>query len=221
MNASLQIPRIRGTAVLALAAACLTVGSLSAQGAPHRSRIELRLGVGSRVSAGTTVSAQGVETTTQSAGALGAIGFSRWMGESIVGTLSVGLLSFDTDTRVGSGGVHTETAMVIPMLLGVRRYLGSNLSDARFFLSAEAGPVTGVQSATTVGSVVVAEDRVRGAAGLRLGGGVDLWVGSRVALAVLGGYTLMTDFADPIGGEDNHSGPDAALSIGLLVGGGR
>lgn len=222
MQRLLQILPIRGTAPVALAAVCaLTAGSLAAQEAARRSRIELRLGVAARVSAGTSTSSAGVETTTEVAGMLGGIGFSRWMGETTVGTLSVGVLSVGSETRVGSGGVQTETSMVIPLLVGVRRYLGSTASNRRFFLSAEVGPVTGMQTATTVGSVIAAEDIVRGAAGARLGGGIDLFVGSRVALALLGGYTIMTDFSAPIGGEENHSGPDGALSIGFLVGGGR
>jgi hypothetical protein len=222
MNRRLKIRLIRGTATLALAAICALVAeSLSAQGPSRRSRIELRLGVGARVSAGTSASSEGVETTTDVAGMLGAVGFSRWMGETTVGTLSVGVLSVGTETRAGSSGVQTETSLVVPLLVGVRRYLGPGTSDRRFFLSVEAGPITGLQTSTTVGSVVAAEDIVRGAAGIRLGAGVDLWAGSRLAIALLGGYTLMTDFSDPIGGEENHSGPDGTVSIGILFGGGR
>jgi hypothetical protein len=149
---------------------------------------------------------------------LGGLGFSRWMGERLAGTVHFGVLSVGTETRAGSSGVQTETSLVIPLLVGVRRYLGTS-SGA--FLSAGVGPITGIHTATSVGSVIATEDIVRAAAGLRVGAGVDLTVGSRVALTLLGGYTLMTDFSDPIGGEENHSGPDAVVSVGFLVGGGR
>ena len=33
-------------------------------------------------------------------------------------------------------------------------------------------------------------------------------------------YDLMTDFAEPIGGSSNYSGPQMALGISLLLGGG-
>jgi len=203
------------------AISALTAGSLQAQDLAGRSRIELRTGVGMRTSSGTTTSAGGVETRTDAAGFLGGLGFAHWFGENLAGTVSVGVLSVGTETRAGVGGVETKTAVVIPFFFGVRRYLTRSdpASSTRLFGSVEVGPVTGHQSSSSVGSVIAVESVTRTAVGGRAGVGVEFLLGSRVMLGIVGGYALMTDFSDPIGGQKNHSGADFGLSLGILFGG--
>ena len=199
----------------------LAVASVQAQDLTGRWRIDLRTGVGVNVNAGTSTSVSGVETTTETAGFLGALGCSRWFGENLAGTLSVGVLSVSTKTRVGVGGVETSTALVTHFFVGVRRYLARSdpESGTRFFGSVEVGPVTGHEAGTSVGSAVVTSSVTRTALGGRAGVGVEFLLGSRVMLGILGGYTFMTDFPDPIGGQSNHSGADFGLSLGVLLGG--
>jgi len=196
--------------------------SASAQETARRSRIELHLGLGVRVGAGTTTSGSGVETTTDVTGPLGGIGFARWLGEDLAGTVSVGVLSVGTETSAGSGGAETQTSLVLPLFVGVRKYLvvPTSESGTGLFASVEIGPVMGVQSGTSVGAAIVTEELTRKALGARLGLGVDLPIGSRVVVALMGGYVAMTDFSDAIGGEENHGGPHFTAGIGLLVGGG-
>lgn len=199
----------------------LAATSVQAQDLVGRWRVDLRAGVGVLTSSGTSTSTSGVETTTDAAGFLGGLGLSHWFRENLAGTVSLGVLSVHTETRAGVGGVATETALVTPLFVGVRRYLTPSdpESGTRFFGSVEVGPVTGHQSSTSVGSAVVVESITRSAFGGRAGVGVEFRLGNRVMLGLGGGYTFMTDFADAVGGEKNHSGADFGLSLGILFGG--
>jgi hypothetical protein len=181
----------------------------------------LHTGVGVRMHSGTSTSASGVETKTGAAGFLGALGFSRWFSDDLAGSVSLGALAVSAETRAGVGGVETKTAVVIPFFIGVRRYVATPdpESGTRFFGSVEVGPVTGYQSATRVGSVVGTESITRTALGGRAGVGVDFRLGSQVSLGIVGGYALMTDFSETVGGHKNHSGADLGLSLGILFGG--
>ncbi len=190
------------------------------QGGPGRWSLELRTGVGMRANSGTSTSPLGVETKTGATGFLGGIAYARWFGDKLAGTLSAGVLSVAADVRSGAGGVETRAALVMPFFAGVRRYLARSEAArrTRFFGSVEVGPVMGYESATSVGSAVVARSITRTALGARTGLGVELLLGSRATLGVLGGYTFMTDFSDAIGGQRNHGGADFGLSFGLRFG---
>jgi len=221
MRIQTNIRPISRTLTVLGALSALSVVSVQAQDLTGRSRIELRTGVGMRVNSGTSTSASGVEVKTDAAGFLGGLGYSHWFKGDLAGMVSVGVLSVGTETRAGTGGVETRTAVVVPFFVGVRRYVGSSdpESGTRLFGSVEVGPVTGHQSSTSVGSVVAVESITRTAMGGRAGVGVDFLLGSRVMLGIVGGYALMTDFSDPIGGQKNHSGADLGLSLGILFGG--
>jgi len=191
-----------------------------AQSMSGRSRIELRLGVGFRTNTGTSVGAGGIETNTEAAGLLGGFTYAHWTSEVLAYTVGLGVLSVDAKTSVGTGGVETRSAVVVPILVGLRRYLSvSNPeSGVRPFGSVEAGPFIGHESATTVGSSIGVESRSQTAFGGRLGAGLDLGTG-RVIFGVYAGYDLMTDFSEPVGGKSNHSGFELGLAVGLRFGG--
>jgi hypothetical protein len=163
-----------------------------------------------------------VETKTDAAGFLGAVGYSRWVKESLAFTVVVGVNAVSTETSAGASGVDTRTALVIPVFLGVRRYFPESTFGSKWrpYASAEIGPVVGNETESLVGSVIANESITEAALGGRAGLGVDILLGRTAILGVLAGYTLMTDFSDTIGGQENHSGPDFGLSIGLLFGGG-
>lgn len=202
-------------------ASVLAATAVQAQDLTGRWRIDLRAGVSVLANAGTSTSANGVETKIDAAGFLGGLGLARWFSQNLAGSVSVGVLSVRTETRVAFGGVETETALVTPVFVGVRRYLTPSdpESGRRFFGSVELGPVTGSQSSTSVGSTVVVESITRTALGGRVGAGVEFLLGHRMMLGIVGGYAFMTDFSDPIGGEKNHSGADFGLTFGILFGG--
>lgn len=221
MNSLKKVPSVVRIGALMGTLSILAAPSARAQDMTGRSRIELRTGVGVRVNSGTSTSANGVETKTDAAGFLGALGYSHWFREDLAGSLSVGVLSVSTETRAGAGGVETSTVLVIPFFVGVRRYLATSdpESGTRFFGSVEVGPVMGHESATSVGSTIATETITRTALGGRVGTGVEFRLGSRVVLGIVGGYAFMTDFSDAIGGQTNHTGADLGLSLGILFGG--
>ena len=221
MRSRTKVPSAAVTVTVMGALALLTAAPLRAQEMTGRSRIDVRTGVGVRVNSGTSTSVTGVETKTDAAGFLGGLGFSHWFSENVAGTLSVGVHSVGTETRAGVGGVETKTAVVVPFFVGVRRYLATSDPEpsARFFGSLEVGPVTGHESGTTIGSSITVGSITRTALGGRAGVGVDFHLGSRMMLGIGGGYALMTDFSEAIGGQKNHSGGDFGLSLGILFGG--
>jgi hypothetical protein len=184
-----------------------------------RSRLELRLGFGFRTNTGTSVGAGGIETKTEAAGLLGGFNYARWTSEVLAYTVGLGVLSVDAETSVGAGGVETRSAVVVPILVGLRRYLSGSdpESGVRPFGSVEAGPFIGHESATSVGASIGVESRSQTAFGGRLGAGIDFGSG-RVSFGVHAGYDLMTDFSEPIGGKSNHSGFEFGLAVGLQFG---
>jgi hypothetical protein len=209
--------------ILWLAIATVGTAPLQAQSLAGRSRLELRMGVGFRSHAGTTASAGGTTTEVHAAGLLGSIGYARWLSERVAGQLSVGVLAADAEARADATGTVNRAAAVVPILAGVRYYFPTSTigSPWRPFVSAEAGPVVGTESRSEVGAVVVNESVTAGAFDARLGAGLDIQLGRAFMLGLSGGYHFMTDFAEPIAGETNHSGPDAGVSISLLFGRGR
>jgi hypothetical protein len=212
-----------GLSLIILAMASGPAVPLDAQALAGRSRIELRVGLGMRSHAGTSASTDGTVTDARAEGLLGALGYSRWLSERAAVVVSVGLLAADAETRTSASGAVDRAAAVVPILVGVRYYFPESTfgSAWRPFASVEAGPVIGFESRSEAGLVVANEAVTRGAYDARLGAGVDVQLSRLLMLGLVGGYNFMTDFADPIAGERNHSGPDAGVSISLVLGGGR
>ena len=52
-----------------------------------------------------------------------------------------------------------------------------------------------------------------------MGAGIDFHVARWLSIGVSGGYNWMLDFAEPIGRQDNYSGPQLGVNIGWLFGG--
>ena len=219
-----RLPRLHGTGLFLLfggALLALFAYPAHAQTMRGRSRLELRLGVGFRTNTSTLVGAGGIETKTDAGGVSGGFTYARWKSDVLAYTVGIGVLSFGAESRVGAGGVETSSAVVVPILFGLRRYLpvSDPVSSVRPYGSVEAGPFIGHESATSVGSSIGTELRSQTAFGGRLGAGIDLGAG-RVSFGVHAGYDLMTDFAEPIGGTSNHSGFEFGLAVGLLFGSG-
>ena len=53
-----------------------------------------------------------------------------------------------------------------------------------------------------------------------MGAGLDVPFAGSWIFGVFGGYTLMSDFSDPIGSDENHSAPDVGIGISWTWGGG-
>jgi hypothetical protein len=213
----------RGLVTVALAVLSLArfPTSLEGQGLLGRSRIEVRLGMGVRANSETTTSRTGIRTETEAAGFLGSISYSHWLSEGLALTGSAGFLSAGVKMSAGTSGFESRSASVFLLFFGVRCYFpeSSYASQWRPYASAELGPVIGTQAWLELGRATTGESLTTAALGARLGAGVDIQLGGRTVLGVSAGYSLMTDFSDPIGGQKDHGGPDLGFSIGFLFGG--
>ncbi|NNG15095.1 MAG: hypothetical protein HKM89_01355, partial [Gemmatimonadales bacterium] len=95
------------------------------------------------------------------------------------------------------------------------------------YFGSVSGVSTGLIASTVSHSISAAETAVsmssytETAFGSRLGVGADILLGRRFTLGFGVGYCLVTDFERRIGSETNYSGPDVALSFGILLGGGK
>jgi len=211
-----------GVAAWALVGGSAVVTPAPVDGQPlaNRSRIEVVLGVGVRTGSSVSTTTGGVTGETSAEGLLASLGYSRWLSESLAVIVSAGVLTAEVDYRVGTGGVTAGAATVVPLFAGVRYYFPESANGAKWrpYASIAVGPVIGSESRTEVGSVIASESITRAAFGGRIGAGVDVQLSHRFMLGVLAGYDLMTDFSDPIGARDNHSGPDFGVSFSVLLG---
>ena len=65
---------------------------------------------------------------------------------------------------------------------------------------------------------IVQEARIQASLGAYIGGGVDLAIGRYLMLGASAGYHLIANFAEPIRGRKNFSGPELSISLSLLWG---
>ena len=113
----------------------------------------------------------------------------------------------------------SRTAVVAPLLGGVRYYFPTSSSGFRPYGSFMAGPVFGTESESSVSGTIVSRSITRTAFGARVGAGFDVPFSGSWNFGMFGGYCLMSDFSDPIGSETNHSSPDLGISFGWMWGG--
>jgi hypothetical protein len=171
----------------------------------------------------TSASVGNIISETQSVGALGAIAFSHWVREQLAVTFSVGAWALDVESRVGAGEVMSRTAVIMPLMGGVRYYFprSSIGSGFRPFASFTAGPVFGTESESSVGAMIVNRSITRTALGARVGAGFDAPFAGSWMFGMFGGYYLMSDFSDPIGSQKNHSSLDFGIGLSWMWGGKR
>ncbi|MYC13463.1 MAG: hypothetical protein F4Y39_07005 [Gemmatimonadetes bacterium] len=67
-------------------------------------------------------------------------------------------------------------------------------------------------------SRIVQEGRIQASLGAYIGGGVDFAIGRYLMLGASAGYHLIANFAEPIRGRRNFSGPELSFSLSLLWG---
>lgn len=201
---------------IALAAAS---APLTAQALDSRHQIELRLGVWNQINdVRTEIAGGGLSTTVGSSGFLGGLAYTHWLSEGVAFRAGVGGLVVRFDSEIDGSGISSESASVGQILAGVRYYLPRSTygSSVRPFLGAGVGAVIGSQVASRVGTVLSTEARTEPAMGGELSGGVDFLLSRHFLTSIGVGYVLMTDFAQPIGGSDNYSGPQLTMGFGYV-----
>jgi len=217
-------------ALIALVAAALPISALAqttheseSNSLRGRHGIELSLGFLSEVSAANEVSVGGVATTSEVNGVIGSIAYNYWFADEWAVNLSVGIANADASTSVTGSGVSVESAVVIPLLFGVKyKPIELAVGEAlRPYLYAQLGPYFGSASDVRSGTTIGTESYTETALGSRAGVGMDLSLGRSFTLGASVGYRLVSDFARRIGSETNYSSPEFSLSIGVLIGKGK
>jgi hypothetical protein len=182
----------------------------------NRSTLVLNLGFTDQASTSSSVGPGIVETQTSGFG--GGIAFQRWFQPDLAATVYLGGTVVEVIDFVGPGLVATETAVTSPVLFGVRYHqnqlqLGSSIYP---FVALGVGPYFGVETISQTGVTVGTETTVEVAVGGHASAGVDWYFGRHFNLAVGFGYHAMTSYSQPIGTDDNHSGPEFSLSLGWV-----
>jgi len=185
--------------------------------------IEVTAGLLSGITSTTEVSAGNVTTKSEANGLIGSIGYTYWFENDWGITFSAGVSDADATTSVTDEGTSVISAVVMPMLFGVK-YQPSGLIDSdvvRPYVSASIGPYSGFASNVRTGTTTVVESRSETALGSRLAVGVDLSLIKWFRLGFAGGYHFVTDFENRIGSEKNYSSPEFSLSFGIVFGKGK
>ena len=118
--------------------------------------------------------------------------------------------------------IKNYSGFVTSVLVGGRFYpvTSESGSSTRLYIGASAGGFRGSvsgQEITIAG--ITTESRSSVAFGGNVNAGLDILLSDLFMLGFFGGYNLMGDFDEPIGGETNFSGAYAGASISLLFGG--
>jgi hypothetical protein len=199
----------------------LTSGSIVLAGSntlKGRSTIELSIGLWHESRVGNELSAGTIISTAKTSGVLGGLSYAYWMKEDLSVGISAGALAGEATSSVSARGVSQRASAVVPVLLGLRYYVGQSSMDSpvRPFLSVGLGPFISVEAKNEPFSQ---ESHSETALGTRLGGGIDFLLGQSFKLGTTVGYDLMTDFSTPIGARKNYNGPHFSLSVGFVFGG--
>lgn len=195
--------------------------TLTAQPLDKLSRIELRLGMWNQTTEErTAVSDEGSTLTAESGGFQGGVAYSYYMKENLAITFSVNILVVGVEAEISRDNMTSETAYLTPVLVNLRWYIpGSTYGKAlRPYLVAGSGLFVGQQSRSEMETTVLVASKSSMAFGGYFGAGIDLRLGDLFAIGATGGYNLMGDFSEPIGGSANYSGPEFAMSFSFLFG---
>ena len=120
---------------------------------------------------------------------------------------------------IGANGlaseVSTDVTSVANILLGARYYFpkASLRSSLRPYLAAAAGPYIASVVGGTFGTV-----GTEAAPGGWVGVGLDVPVNRWFMLGLDGGYNLVADFSEPVGGRKNYSGFQVLLGFSWTFG---
>ncbi len=182
--------------------------------------IELSVGLLTDVRARVDASVGDVGTQTEANGLLGSLTYNLWLEDDLAIGLSIGVSNAAVETSATIGEAGVESAVVIPLLFGVK-YAPSGLAvgDAlRPNVYAYVGPYFGLASNVQAGRSTGTESYQETALGTRIGIGADLSLGRSFYLGLGLGYRLVSDFDKPIGSAKNHSSPELSLSFGFGFG---
>jgi hypothetical protein len=161
-----------------------------------------------------------INTNVGSWDIMGGLGYSRWIREDVSLGINFMGLAGDATTSVGAG-VSTQSFTLSSILINAKKYLPESTLRTGFrpFLTAGAGVFIGNISETSVGPTInVNVGETMGAFGAQFGGGVDFPMGRYFIMGTKVAYNLVSDFREPLGDEENFSGFEFTMSLGLMLG---
>lgn len=132
--------------------------------------------------------------------------------------VSAGMLTGDASVRISGGEVDTDANVIVPLLFTGRFYpLGfDNLIPLKPYLKCGVGLFLGTQSSETVAGTVTIDTRTESTVGGFLGLGGDFVVTSFFKLNAEGGYNIVGEYSEPIGGRKDYSGPEFSIGLGFM-----
>lgn len=194
-----------------------------------RSRIELFGGYWNPGGASTTNTDGLVWQNTETM--IGGVAYTYQLNKNLA--LMVRYAGLFEEANVGSLGISQDVVSILSFLFGVRYYWPLAPSPFRPYLVASAGPYFSQDTWQEVGigqgvpnvdietedvsvKVQVVEDQVT--IGTYVGGGIDFAIGRYLMVGTSAGYHLIANFAEPIRGRKNFSGPELNFGLSLLWG---
>ena len=156
-----------------------------------------------------------------SSNVIGGIRYTRYFTESLAATFSIEGGGGQVGTFATPNGSYDSVSGIASFPVGVRwnplKY-GRQKDGIKPYLAFSAGPVFGDNVADHNGRYGHGDIYSSATIGGFAGGGVDFHAGRTFVIGVDGGYNWMGDFATPIGGSDNYSGPSVSISLGCMWG---
>ena len=156
---------------------------------------------------------------------LSGLTFGFWITEDFSINLSYSALGSEVANIDGPQSVDFSLSRVdislASVLLGVGRHFEiPRLSPlVRAHVSSSVGSFIGHVDGEVIDKALTWERTMRVVGG-QVGAGIDLRISRHLMLGARGGYNLMTDFDEPLGGRDNYSGAEFGLGLSWLIGGG-
>ncbi len=213
--------RLKFVIISAVLLLMLTV-SVSAKDWQGLSKLELSGGFWNQLTDDRTdLSDEGSILTAKQNGFKGGVGYGYFLKENLAIDFSVGILAIEVEADAGMAGESTEMSYIFPILVGLKYYYmnGEEGKDFRPYVSLTPGLFVGQQarSETDDGTIIIAS-RAGMAFGTFVGTGVDLRIGELFMLGFGGGFYLMSDFNESMGGSKNYSGFEAQFGFSFLFG---
>jgi hypothetical protein len=184
--------------------------------------LSLNAGVLSRTSVESSAGVADVESEVTVDGPLATLSYAYWVGPQWNLGLGVSLIGTQTSSTVSAGEVSSGSTTVGSFLFGAAYYPSRLAMSARLrpFCALALGPYLGSATSSRVGTTVETESISATAFGVRAQVGLDWFFGRRGKAGVVAGYNLVTDFDERIGDDENLSGPEVSLGLGILLGDG-
>ena len=186
-----------------------------------RNAVSMSLGLLSDMNASSEISRAGVTTRSGGGGFMGALGFTHWYTDRLGVDVNIGVMNAEAKTSVGPHGPRVESAVVMPLLFGIRYQpvLLTTANEPRVYLTAAVGPYFGMASNVTTDWFPATEEYTETALGARIGVGMSFSLGRIFIVDVGAGYHLVSDFPRRIGSRENYSSPDFTLALSFVFGG--